>query len=156
MRTELKQLANEAIQLELNVAQLYKLFSDAFPQDRSFWWQLAMEEGNHAALIKSGVDYFMDQGLFPQEMLIDNLDVLRAINAELTELIEQYNNKRPSRQIAFAAALKLECSAAEAHYQNMMTCKDGPKMLELFRNLNGEDKDHAERIRTYMNEKGIK
>ncbi len=36
---------------------------------RDFWWQLANEERNHAALLQSGKDEFVQQSLFPAQML---------------------------------------------------------------------------------------
>ena len=156
MHAELKQLVDEAINLELNACHLYRIFSEAFPEDAGFWWQLSMEESNHAALLKTGVDYFMDQGLFPYEMLAQRLDDLQAINHELNELIQQFTGDPPTRQIAFWTAMKVERSAGEAHFQNMMSNCQGLKMLELFQKLNGDDKDHAERITAYMKSKNIK
>jgi len=46
-------LIEKAIQLELNVAELYIRFHKLFPSDASFWWKLAIEEKNHAALLKT-------------------------------------------------------------------------------------------------------
>ncbi len=53
MSQNFSQLIREAIQLELNVAKLYLLFHDLFPEDGDFWWQLVIEEENHAALLKT-------------------------------------------------------------------------------------------------------
>ena len=65
MENDLIQLANEAMRLEYNVSKLYMIFRDAYPEDAEFWWKLVIEESNHAALIKSGLDYFMPEGYFP-------------------------------------------------------------------------------------------
>ena len=62
MGNKLKELANEAIQLELNVAKLYMTFQTIFPQDDEFWWDLVIEEQNHASLLRSGVEFFMQAG----------------------------------------------------------------------------------------------
>ncbi len=156
MQDDPKLLANESMQLEYNTATLYKIFREICPEDAGFWSQLVSEELNHAALIKSGIEFFMTQGLFPYEMLVNNLDILREINRELTGLIKQYNIKLPSRETAFATALEIESSASETHFQNMMSNPEAPKMVQLFQKLNNDDKDHAERIRAYMKEKGIK
>ena len=62
--SDLLQLANEAMRLEYNVSKLYMIFRDSLPEDTEFWWKLVIEESNHAALIKSGLDYFMQKELF--------------------------------------------------------------------------------------------
>ena len=70
-------------------------------------------------------------------------------------LLEKYINHPPSREIGFNLALKIEMSAAEIHFQNTMTKSTDSEVLKLFQRLNPDDKDHAERIRAYMKEKGI-
>jgi len=52
MTVSLYQLLEASIQLELNLAKLYTLFNDLFEEDEEFWWQLAMEERGHAALLQ--------------------------------------------------------------------------------------------------------
>ncbi|MFC1541061.1 hypothetical protein ACFL50_01285 [Candidatus Latescibacterota bacterium] len=47
----LKNIMEESIQLELKIAELYKLFIRTFPKDAYFWWELSEEEKNHAARI---------------------------------------------------------------------------------------------------------
>ena len=44
MNKKLSQLIDESIKLELNVAKIYMFFSDTFPEDSNFWWQLGLEE----------------------------------------------------------------------------------------------------------------
>ena len=156
MENDLLQLANEAMRLEYNVSKLYMIFRDAHPEDAKFWWSLVIEESNHAALIKSGIDYFMSEGFFPNE-IFPAMEDLQEANKELVSLLEKHVNNPPTREEAFKIALKVEISAGEIHYQSAMAkSADGSKMLELFQRLNQDDKDHAKRIRAYMKEKGIK
>ena len=154
MNDDLLQLANEAMQLEYNVSKLYMIFRDSHPEDAEFWWKLVIEESNHAALIKSGMDYFMPEGYFPDE-IFPSMDELQKTNRELVSLLEKYINHPPSREIAFNLALKIEMSASEIHFQNTMTKQTDSEVLKLFQRLNQDDKAHAKRIRAYMKEKGI-
>ena len=156
MNNDLLQLAEEAMRLEYNVSKLYMIFRDAYPQDAKFWWSLVIEESNHAALIKSGIDYFMSEDFFPNE-IFPSMEDLQGANKELVSILEKYVTNPPTRVEAFKLALKTEMSAGEIHYQSAMAkSTDGSKMLELFQKLNQGDKDHAKRIRTYMKEEGIK
>jgi ferritin len=154
MSEDLIKLAQEAMRLEYNVSKLYMIFRDAYPQDAAFWWQLVIEEGNHAALIKSGISYFMPAELFPDGML-PAMEEMQEANKELESLIEKYAANPPSRETAFSVALKTEMSAGEIHFQNTMTKSADSKVLEMFQKLNQDDKDHAKRIRAYMKENQI-
>lgn len=155
MSHELTQLSNEAIQLELNVSELYLLFFQLFPEDAEFWWQLSLEEKNHAVMIRSGVDFFMQAGMFPTELLTASLSSLRKANDKLISLLEQYQAVPPSREEAFNRALVTERSAGEIHFQQIMTKSPASRIVKLFQTLNEEDKNHAERIETYMKRNDI-
>ena len=154
MKEHFDKLAEEAMRLEYNVSKLYMIFRDAYPEDEQFWWQLVIEESNHAALIKSGKEYFIPVNAFPESMLPDMKDLQQA-NAKLKSLLEQYETDPPSRETAFNIALKTEISAGEMHFQRAMTKRADSEILELFQKLNQDDKNHAKRIRAYMQEHQI-
>ena len=151
MTDDLIKLAEEAMRLEYNVSKLYMIFRDAHPEDEDFWWQLVIEEGNHAALIKSGRDYFMPVGVFPEGMF-PAMEEMEKANKQLESLLKKYTADPPSREVAFNVALKTEMSAGELHFQHTMAKPADSKVLELFQKLNQDDKDHAKRIRAYMEE----
>jgi ferritin len=152
--SDLLQLANEAMELEYNISKLYMIFRDSCPEDAEFWWKLVIEESNHAALIKSGRDYFMPEGVFPYE-IFPSMDDLQEANKELRSLLKKYATHPPAREIALNIALKTEMSAGEIHFQRAMTKSTDSEIMQLFQKLNQDDKDHAKRIRVYMKEKGI-
>ncbi len=154
MDNDTVKLAEEAIQLEQNVGQLYMIFHNAYPEDADFWWQLMIEESNHASLLRSGLEYFMPAALFPMELL-PPMEALREANKELVSLLEKYKTHPPSRETAFNVALKTEMSAGEMHFQKTMTKPVDSKVLAMFQRLNQDDRDHAERIRAYMEENKI-
>jgi len=153
-QSDLLKLADEALQLEYNVSNLYMIFHGTYPEDADFWWELVIEENNHAALIKSGRDYFIPEGVFPYEMFPSMCD-LQGANKLILSLIAKYKNAPPAREQAFNTALKLELSAGEIHFQRTMSKSTDSKVLALFQKLNQDDKDHAKRIRAYMKQKGI-
>jgi hypothetical protein len=69
---------------------LYFLFHTLLPDDADFWWKLVLEEKNHAALIKSGKEYFEPKGKFPHNLLAKSLEDLEDINSRLNYLIKKY------------------------------------------------------------------
>lgn len=153
---DLRPLIEEAIKLELGMARLYLLCHHVFPEDAGFWWKIAIEEEHHAALLRSGEQYFLDAGEFPVELVGSSLAALANFNGEIESIFRQGSDALPSREFVFNLALKLEESAGEVHFQNAMHETDHPsEAIKLFQSLNEGDKDHAERIRKYMRQNGI-
>ncbi len=153
MKKQLSQLIEESIRLELNIADIYMVFYNTFPEDSDFWWKMTSEEKSHANLIKSGRDTFLDQ--FPSKLLAPSLQKLCNINNKLASLLKEYKENPPSREAAFNIALKIEKSTGELHFQLAMEKSFTSGIMKIFQELNNEYKDHANRIRTYMSDKGI-
>ena len=121
MDKELSRILDESIQLELNVADLYLSFCHAFAEDKDFWSHLAEEEGNHAALLRSGKLESLDEGHFPAKILTTNLDALIKANKEIKELLKEHKQKPPSsRASAFEIAIKVEESTGEIDFSCFM------------------------------------
>jgi len=148
-------LIDESIQLELNVADLYLLFLKLFPEDSDFWWKLVLEEKNHAALIRSGKEYFEPLNKFPYDLLADSLQKVKDTNSRLKSMINKLESVSPLRQEAFNIAFEIENSAGELHFQNFMNKETNLKIDDIFKRLNKDDKDHALRISSYMEKHGI-
>ncbi|MGD8758328.1 MAG: hypothetical protein PVH78_05600, partial [Deltaproteobacteria bacterium] len=108
MKEQLIQVMNESIKLELNVADLYMIFSEAFPEDCAFWHQLHMEEKNHASIIQSAREAWLSGREPPLELLAPNVDELIELNNKLASLLQEYEKTPPLREIAFNLALDLE------------------------------------------------
>ena len=155
MNNDITALAEESIKLELNVSEIYYLFHSYFADDANLWWKLALEEEDHAGLIRGGIEEFEPIGEFPHEILSDNLQDLKRTNKKLHSLLKQFKNIPPSRELAFNTALEIEASAGELHFQHFMDKETNSKIDELFQFLNKGDKDHAKRIRSYMENNNI-
>jgi len=149
-------LINESMKLELNVSELYRLFHNNFPDDATFWWDLVIEERNHAELIRQGREHYEPKGKFPDSLLCSKLSELQRVNEELAVLISEVTVNPLPREVAFNTALKLELAVGEMHFQQFMNNDIATTPEEIFKELNSADKDHAERILKYMNEKSIK
>ena len=155
-KEDLQKLIDEAIKLELNVAEIYLSFHHRFPEDAGFWWKIAIEEKNHAALLRNGKQFFLDAGMFPDELVGNSLAALINANNDLENILRQEKEAPPSRAIALNLALKLEELAGEIHFQHaMQQAKHPSEAIKLFQSLNEDDKDHADRIRNHMRQNGI-
>ncbi len=155
MDEKLSKLIDESIKVELNVAKIYMFFCDTFSEDSDFWWKLGLEERNHADLIKSGKGISILTPEFPIELLVPSVEMLFETNNKLISMLKEYRKKLPSREKAFNIALDIEQSASELHFQLAMEKPHTSAIMEIFHKLNKEDKDHTDRIRTYMSDKGI-
>ncbi|MBI5199502.1 MAG: rubrerythrin family protein [Nitrospirae bacterium] len=155
MDNEISKLLDESIEMELNVSKLYNLYSNNFSEDRDFWWTLSIEEKNHAALVESGKKY-LEFGIFPDEAVYHDLERLVESNREIKGLIENYEKRLPLMEEAYRTALRLEESSGESHFQKIMEKDSDSKIIKIFQDLNKGNKDHAQRIRKKMLERGIK
>jgi len=144
------QFLHESIQLEINVSDLYQLFYMKFPDDSEFWWQLSLEEVNHAALLRSINDLFLPEKILPRNILEKLSEEISKANQSIRERISRYKLNTPSRSEAFTYAYQLELSAGEAHYEMFMNEIPESNVEKIFQKLNGEDKNHANRIDEYM------
>jgi hypothetical protein len=155
MDKQLGHIIDESVQLELNVGELYKVFSRTFQEDAPFWSELYEEELHHANLIKKvGELDFLTQNLIPN-MLPVKLDDIRETNESISACIGKCTSNPPSRDEAFNLALELEGSAGEIHYQEFMDNEQDDILSKTFQKLNAGDKDHYTRISAYMTEHGI-
>ena len=155
MGNKIVEILNESIKLELNVAELYMLFYEIFPEDSSFWWDLCMEEKNHASLLRSGLEFVKTSEIFPEEVLAPTIEKLHEINTMITGLIKEYRENKPSKDKAFSISITLEKSAGEFHFQESMNSISDSKLLKVFQMLNKDDRDHAERIEQYARSLGF-
>jgi hypothetical protein len=143
-------LIEEAIKLELNVAELYNVAHEANPEDASFWWKLYLEEKNHASLIRSARDSFSQHDKFPKDLITCSVDELKEANAEINDLIEEYKQNPPSRREACESAIRIEKMAGESHYSKFMNKVPETPIEAVFQQLNKDDKDHELRIKEYL------
>jgi len=145
------QFIDDAIELELNMSKLYGLFSDYFDEDRAFWYRIAIEEKNHAALLKTGKD-FIRFDKFPSGLLPEYPEVLKKSIQKIRDAMDTFI-KNPDRELAFNLALEIEESAGEIHFQQFMEKDAKDSISDIFQKLNQADKDHAQRINTYWQSK---
>jgi hypothetical protein len=155
MSEELEKIMDESIKLEQNVAALYTIFSVTFKEDSDFWKELVLEEKNHASLIREGRKSFSLRGEFPRELLAPKIEMLIRTNNKLAALLKEYSKNPPSRETAFKVAFELENSAGEVHFQQAMEKRPNSELMAIFQHLNRDDRDHASRIRTYADYKGV-
>ncbi len=151
----IRRFLGESVALELNIGDLYQYFSVKFPQDHNFWWNLSIEEMNHAAIIESIDDIFLGDSILPYNSLDIQTEELKKKNHLIKEQIELYKTGSLTRTAAFKFACDLENSIGESHFELFMTAIQNSMVAKIFQKLNGEDIHHAKRIVNYMKENSI-
>jgi len=154
MKEEFNKLIEKAIQLELNVAELYIQFHTLFPSDATFWWQLAIEEKNHASLLKTLKEMKDSHMEIPADFYAEGSEALEESSRRISTAIQDIKNN-PDRKLALRTAYDIENSAGEIHYDSFARTGSKSPVATIFKKLNGSDIDHARRIREYMNGLGM-
>jgi CheY-like chemotaxis protein len=150
MQYALEQFIDEAIQLELNAAEIYYIFVAAIPEDANFWATLAWEEKNHASVLRTGKEVLIPMDKFPPEILPNVIQTIADTNRWLNSLKEKFVENKPDRETAFATAIKIESSAGEQHFQRVMENPSDSKIVKILQELCEDDLNHLSRVREYM------
>lgn len=145
-KEHLVELTEQSIRLELNVGELYRMFSSAFPEDSDFWWQLHLEEKSHATLIRAARDSLIKRDQFPAHLVSDSITDLKKSNARLLELIARFKSQPTNRYEACRIAVDIEKESGELHFAQFMEQEASSPVESVFQQLNRGDKDHAKRI----------
>lgn len=146
---------DEASQLEMLVADLYTIFEKLFSEDKKFWHQLADEEKNHAALLKTIKNSPGCSKKFVSSFAPDLLQEILQTKERVSSLIVKYSEIQPDRKTAFTTAISIEKSAGEIAYQNFMTQEADSWILSGLQKLNEYDRDHIKRLEQYVKENKI-
>lgn len=147
-------ILEQSIALEKGIRDLYFLLADYYHEDKIFWKKLAVEEQKHADVL-TGLRPWAAMGGNIEQYLLPDLEELIEKNIAIKKVIQRAKDQRPSREVAFSLAYKIELTASEIHYQNVITKDTDNKLLLSMQELCGADKDHAKRIRKRMDSLGI-
>lgn len=122
-------------EIEKLVSKVYFRFSHLFlqkPQLRDFWWEMALQEEQHAAILlacKEMIQNYEDEKVDPS--------ISEEKAAELKAQIQTFLNiGTPSITVdeAFHMALEIECSEIDTIYNKLLHL-GGPKIAKTLENL---------------------
>jgi hypothetical protein len=146
---------DQASSLETIMADMYTLFEKSFAEDSDFWKQLAYEELNHAALIKSVSRNPAMSEQFTHDAPNDLFQEIVKAKEWATSLFIKFSEVTPDRITAFNTAIEAEKTAGELHFQSIMTKESNSWLIKVLKQLNEYDRDHLKRIEAYVKEKNI-
>jgi rubrerythrin len=135
------------VELENKLSDLYSFFAGHFEEDRKFWTLLAGEEKEHARLLSE-----IDDSPPPRLLTVDPVEIQGLVD-EISEHLLDFRRFPPSADDALNLAYMLEQSAGEKHYQSVVEERPVSRAVKIFQRLNAYDRDHAVRIRAYLQKK---
>lgn len=138
-------IIDDMISLETSLSSLYMFFSELFPKHSKFWLQLSIEENGHAKLLENY------KNVLPIEFQkISKKDVLKT-GEDIRDCLRKYEINNPSLQEALNFSYLIENNTGEIHYQALLDSQSSAERITVFQVLNFGDKDHAKRIKDYLN-----
>ena len=148
IKAEVESVEGNIIEIEVNPDRQDMLSTEGIARAvRAF---LGIESGlRKYSVKKSGLQAIVKPGLSKIRPYL-SCSIVHGVETD-DELIKEYQENPPSRQLALTVALEIEGSAGEFHYQHAMELPADSESTKVFQELNNVDKDHASRIRGYMN-----
>ncbi len=138
------------INLEICVAGLYRQFSGLFEEDQAFWQRLAAEEEAHAQILRNNRTIILEHLRLPASRLKGLVSSFELIAKRIVELSQEYQKEKPDKSEAYVAAIQLEQSAGEIHFQEITSCLKDTQVKCMFEKFNQADQDHTRRIRNRL------
>ena len=146
---------DQASSLETIMADMYTLFEKSFAEDADFWKELAYEELNHAALIKSVSSNPAMSEQFIHDAPNDLFQEVIKAKEWAASLVIKFSEVKPDRTTAFNTAIEAEKTAGELYFQSIMTKESDSWLIKVLQELNEYERDHLKRIEEYVKEKNI-
>ena len=148
-----QELIKGCVAIEKTVGLIYSQFMQLFPEERKFWENLHKDEIRHSLfLVEAGA-----VGLFNAFKDSETLLTIPLIHKTLSfaEKISVHVQSNPvSLEDALKIALKLEESIVETFANDMIAVFSSGETKVSIQNMLAEEKEHIDKIRNKMIEKG--
>lgn len=155
MTADLKARCEEAIKLEKNVSELYRLYSYTYSQDSEFWWTLHLEEDDHAGILTALSKSHLPFGRFPGELLALDMDGLRGTNRKVEIALKTWSETPPPEARAYRFAAEIEESVGELTLQEAVSTQPTSATMRLVQEVIGASRDHAARVKQLIVQRGL-
>jgi len=139
--------------IELGVAGIYKTFSELLPGDKDLWYELAMEEENHASILVIGSKY-NEIGELPDYMVPDSLPAMKETIKLVKETEKRALSEPPTLRAALDMSLKLEKTKEESYLPEILAKETDSEVVSRLKRLLTDTKQHIRKIMDYKKRKG--
>jgi len=139
---------NEMIELltknEELIAELYRAYSEKFPDYREFWLEIAEEEDKHSRWMRSLQAYTGDILSFDEGRIKPEL--MRISFSYLDQKIREASTEGITIADALTIALELETNMIERNYFKLFH-GDSDELKSIFQDLESDTQNHTNRVR---------
>jgi rubrerythrin len=126
------------------IARLYGAYSEAYPDMKDFWSDLAAEEIGHAAWLRNLIPQIEEGSVYFDERRFQTQAIKTSQNY-LEELVAQVQKEKPPAIMALSAALDIEKALIERGYFEVAQT-DSPNLKQTFENLAKSTTAHIEKV----------
>jgi hypothetical protein len=142
----LTRLIEASARLERKIGTYYRLLSQKYRDDASFWWRLYMEEQNHSSIYHSFLEKYLPMTMFPGEIIDHNLDTIEHTISRISDVIADFDTRSHDKKTDYALALDIETSSSEHLFQQAMKHENPDTNLQIIQHIVDEDILHQEQI----------
>lgn len=135
---------------EENIAKLYYIYADSFPNEKDFWGGLVRDEKHHAAWLKEMAknaemgDYFINQKRFTP-------DAIKTYNKYLKGEIAKAEAGEITLKSALSTALYIEQSLIESKFFSVAQ-GSAPQLCSMIKQIEQETLEHSKRVKDKLSE----
>ena len=148
MYTRARQVLDGLREVELIVAELYRLFSRSFPSDRVFWENLAGEEEDHAAMVSELKTILLRNG-WSFEVGKISLPAMNTFRLGIIGQIDRLRKGGLGRRNAFLIARDFERTLIENRYYDLIR-SDNKDYQAIQDKIRKETEAHLQELENYI------
>lgn len=155
MKKDLHERLKACIGIELGVANIYRTFSEKLPEAKDLWYDLSLEEENHAAILVLGGKY-NEMGVLPDNIVPSSMHGIK----QTVDLVKETEKRAQSESLSLKAALdmslKLEKTKEESYLPEILAKETDSEVISRLQQLLNDTKLHILRLSDYRKQKGFK
>lgn len=129
------------------ISELYRAYSEKFPDYRDFWREIAEEEKKHSRWMRSLQGYTDDILSFDEGRIKPEL--MRISLTYLEKKIKEAETEEMTIADALTIALELETNMIERNYFKLFH-GDSDELRSIFQNLESDTQQHTNRVRNTL------
>jgi rubrerythrin len=151
---ELHKIVRGCIEMERQVASIYSTFMQFFPEEKSFWDDIAHDELDHASWL-SNVNFFEMIDLLPSKDLLPTIETIENSLKYVQHKSKELKSSTLSLENALQLALRLEESMVEIFANELTANVLATNYESLSEKILMAEKIHIDKLEDMMIQKGF-
>ena len=139
--------------IEEKCAVIYWECSRLFPEATDLFRDLAIEEENHAVILKLARTYVKYEKLHVSPIALEHI---REAEQAVEAMLEALKSGVLALKQALEMSLALEQSTGESYLRDMMTGNPGSEIIAKLQEMLADEGSHIERIQAFIEKQGVR